>query len=271
MGVNIMKKSFFHLFFCAAALTACLTSCNPDKPERFVTLTFEDVDYHGVSSVHCYWSSLIDSPQYGGPQLYADKAYGWYDDCNTWLRSEGVPQDFDKGLFGFSGGGIAISNYVEKDLSKGDYLSQLAICADGGHNGSANFAVVFDGFSCKPFLEFGDGRARVIDHLYVTNTTYVANFLANGDSFNPALAANGYFEVTAKGFRADGSTAEASIRLAEGKSIVKDWKCWDLSGLGVVTRVEFTVSGSEDLYGAYGFNAPTYFAIDDIAVRVPEE
>ena len=271
-----MKKSFFHLFFCAAALTACLASCNPDKPERFVTLTFEDADYHGVSSVHRYWSSLIDSPQYNGPQLYAAKAYGWYDDGNTWLRSEGVPQDFDKGLYGFSGGGIAISNYVAADVSSADYLSQLTLWSKagdgkGGHNGSANFAVVYDGFSCKPYLEFADGRARVIDHLYVANTAYTANFLLNGDSFNAAMASDGYYEATATGFKADGTSVNVSKRLAEGSKIVSEWTEWDLSSLGAVVRVEFTVSGSADLYGAYGFNAPTYFAIDDIVVVKSEE
>lgn len=262
-GINIMKKIKFFPALTAAAMVACcvFTSCDPESPESFAILDFEGDQ----------WTALVDSPQYGGPQLYAAEAYSWYDAGNTGLWSEGVPQDFDKGLYGYSGGGIAVSNYVEKDISKGDYLSQLAICTDGGHDGSSNFAVVFDGFSCKPFIEFKDGVARVIDHMYVTNTTYAVNFLSNGDPYNPAMASNGYFEVTAKGFKADGTTAEASIRLAEGRNIVKDWKCWDLSGLGAVQRLEFTVSGSEDLYGAYGFNAPTYFAIDDIAVVVSDK
>ena len=40
-----------------------------------------------------------------------------------------------------------------------------------------------------------------------------------------------------------------------------------MSSLGAVVRVEFNIVGSPDMYGAYGFMLPGYFAYDDVAVR----
>ena len=49
---------------------------------------------------------------------------------------------------------------------------------------------------------------------------------------------------------------------------VQDWTKWDLSVLGNVTRVEFNLIGSDELYASgYGLGAPGYFAYDDVAVR----
>ena len=53
-----------------------------------------------------------------------------------------------------------------------------------------------------------------------------------------------------------------------GGVFITGWTSWDLSKLGAVDKVVFSISGSPDLYGEYGFNAPAYFAIDDVAVRV---
>jgi hypothetical protein len=38
-----------------------------------------------------------------------------------------------------------------------------------------------------------------------------------------------------------------------------------------VDKIVFTLSGSADLYGPYGLNAPAYFALDDITVRIYPE
>ena len=44
-----------------------------------------------------------------------------------------------------------------------------------------------------------------------------------------------------------------------------------IAELGAVDKIVFTVYGSADLYGEYGFNAPAYVALDDITVRVYPE
>ena len=43
--------------------------------------------------------------------------------------------------------------------------------------------------------------------------------------------------------------------------IVDDWRYFDLSSLGVVKKVMFEMSSTDN--GTYGMNTPSYFAFDD--------
>lgn len=105
-------------------------------------LTFEDVDYKGDANMvgERNWSSLIDSQQYGGPLLYPknNQLYNWSDANNTFLASE-LPNGW--GDYQYWGGGHAISNYLDMDLTHGDFQHQLAVYYQdaktgfGGHNG----------------------------------------------------------------------------------------------------------------------------------------
>ena len=71
-------------------------AAEPDYELR--VLTFEDADYKGGTNFAGgnNWTSLIDSPQYGGKLLYGesgagvdsvDAAYKWTDKNNTWLSN----------------------------------------------------------------------------------------------------------------------------------------------------------------------------------------
>lgn len=71
-------------------------AAEPDYELR--VLTFEDADYKGGTNFAGgnNWTSLIDSPQYGGKMLYGesgagvdsvDAAYKWTDKNNTWLST----------------------------------------------------------------------------------------------------------------------------------------------------------------------------------------
>ena len=71
-------------------------AAEPDYELR--VLTFEDADYKGGTNFAGgnNWTSLIDSPQYGGKMLYGesgagvdsvDAAYKWTDKNNTWLSN----------------------------------------------------------------------------------------------------------------------------------------------------------------------------------------
>ena len=62
----------------------------------------------------------------------------------------------------------------------------------------------------------------------------------------------------AKGIYLADFTAEA----AEEDYILDAWTWVDLSSLGEVSGLQFTLSSSDN--GEYGMNTPAYFAIDDI-------
>lgn len=267
-------------------------AAEPDYELR--VLTFEDADYKGGTNFAGgnNWTSLIDSPQYGGKLLYGesgggvdsvDAAYKWTDKNNTWLSntlSEGY------GSWCYWSGGHAVSNYVSGEISKyGGFESQLTVYkkdvsglerTGGGHNGSNNFAVHYGyadnsgyglGEDALPALTFADGTARVIDHMYVNNTDYALNCYIDGNGLTAKIGDDDWVKLVATGYNAAGEkTGTASIYLCNGpKNIMMDWTKWDLSGLGKVLKVTFNVTGSSD--NGYGFSQPAYFAYDDVAVR----
>ena len=293
-----MKKrivSFLMALVMAVSLLP-ITSLAEDTQEDYDlrVLTFEDADYKGGVNFAggTDWSSLIDDPQYGGTLLYGsgggvaseDEAYKWTDENNTWLHNV-LSQGY--GTWCYWSGGHAISNYVSSDIAAyGGFESQLTVykaSADttvsrvgGGHNGSNNFAVHFGyadnsgyglGEDALPALTFADGAERVIDHMYVTNTTYALNCYIDGNGLTAKIGDDDWVKLVATGYNVTGTkTGETYIYLCNGPdNIVMDWTKWDLSGLGKINKVTFNVTGSSD--NGYGFSQPAYFAYDDVAVR----
>lgn len=243
-------------------------------------LTFEDEDYKGTGNFlgNKDWTSLVDSKQYNGPLLYPseEELYRWDDTNNTFLASE-LPNGF--GDYKYWGGGHAVSNYIGMDVENASFTTQLSVyytdpvTGFGGHEGSKNFCVHY---GCSdvanptnlPNIYFYDGVARVVDHMWVMNTSYTLNSVLVGDSFSGApFGKDDYLKVIATGYNADGEKAgTCEIMLAQGAdNYLKEWTCWDLSPLGEVLMIEFNIDGSRK--GSYGLNTPAYFAYDDVAVR----
>ena len=135
------------------------------------------------------------------------------------------------------------------------------------HYGYADNSGYGLGTDALPALTFADGTAQVIDHMYVTNTTYALNCYLDGNGLTAKIGPDDWVKLVATGYNADGTkTGEASLYLCNGPdNIVMDWTKWDLSGLGKVSKVTFNVTGSSD--NGYGFSQPAYFAYDDVAVR----
>lgn len=266
----------------ALAAASLLAACSDDEtipqeieipagPEIRV-LTFEDADYRGGANLTgaSDWSSLIDE-EYEGPLLYPtdQTLYRWSDDNNTFLTSE-LPNNY--GDYQYWGGGEALSNYILTDIDQATYRNQLSVAYKhpetgfGGHDGSRNFCV-HNGFvndNTPSNLHFTDGKAHVIDHIWVINTAYVLKSALKGDGFNPAFGESDFLKIVATGHAADGTTRKAEFTLIEGTRAVTEWTRWDLAPLGEIVKLEFDVQGSSN--GEYGLNTPAYFAYDDIAV-----
>ena len=289
-----------------------------ELPYELRILTFEDedakfypytLDYAGVDITT--WSDLIDSPQYGGPLTYGDfmsAMYTWWDENNTELMHI-FPDNY---AYCFWGGGHAISNYwgegysdEDRDIHIAKYYGEDYVTDNAGndqmlgwfnlqfmtpvpaHSGD-NFCIHYgykDFYSYienLPELSFADGEARVIDHIWVTNTNYTLNQLYNGvkseagNSFGgnwEGLTENAWLKIIAQGFDDIDADAyaepisELEFYLVQGMNVVTDWQKWDLSELGAVAKVRFNFAYSDEMGGRYGFTIPGYFAYDDIAVR----
>ena len=288
-------------------------------------LTFEDedakfstynLDYAGVDITT--WSDLIDDPQYMGLLTYGnnqqDAMYTWWDEGNTELTHT-FPDNY---AYCFWGGGHAISNYwgagwTDEDRNTHiaryygqDYVDQWVgqpgadsflgwfnvqmMVPVAPHSGE-NFVVHYGYKDAKSYIEnlpeisFADDEARVIDHMWVTNTNYTLNQLYNGvkseegNSFGgnwSGLTEDAWLKIVAQGFNDVDADAyaepisEVEFYLVQGENVVTDWQKWDLSGLGAVKKVRFNFLYSDEMGGQYGFTIPGYFAYDDIAVRFEE-
>ncbi len=296
-----MKKILLAIFGLCAAGVQAQAPADTEAGYELRVLTFEDTDYKGGTNFAggTDWSSLIDDPQYGGPMLYGDggmgvysyeEAYKWTDEGNTMLSNhisgwDGTPP------YCYWSGGEAISNYGSKNIEAfGNSTNQLTVYnpngsedesepsrSGNGHNGSDNFAMHYgytdnSGYSMGDLSEltFSDGVARVIDHVYVTNSTYAINCYVNGNSLTAKINEGDWVKLVFTGYCKGEETGVAEIYLVNGPdNIVFDWTKFDLSGLGAVDRVTINVTGSSD--NGCGFSQPAYFAWDDMAVRFPSE
>lgn len=230
------------------------------------------------------WSDLIDTPEYGGPLTYGDMGfsgemrgcdYHWYDEGNTGLASE-FPVNYGSKVYW--GGGHVVSNYASTDYKTyGSYMHQMTVYGPegkGGHNGTPNFGIHYgyiDGSDYNmtevlPYFYFMDGKARVIDHMWVNNSCYAISCFADGNGLTANIGENDYVKIVATGYTADGGTTTLEFYLCNGpEHFVTEWAKWDLSELGAVVKVDFNILGSSD--NGYGFSQPSYFAYDDVAVR----
>ena len=262
-----------------------------DGTQKFSPYSFWTYKYDGYESFDEYkkytiskWSDLIPDTQHGDPMHYgvgddmmgiwADALktdYYWCDSGNTMLKHV-LPSG------SYRGGGHVISNYVREDFEtypdEGWWAAVQLSTLYGGNNGSSNFCV-HNGYSATdhsdlPGFEFSDGKARVIDHMYVTNTTYATNCLLVGDSFTGPIGDDSWFKIVATGYdENDNEVAEkAECYLCDVANSIfaDDWVQFDLSSLGKVKKVVFNMYSSTDLHNSHSMAVPAYFAYDDVAV-----
>jgi len=236
-------KKFFYLAL-ALCMGFALTSCSDDDDD-VATLTFEGEK----------WTSLVDSPQYGGQLLYGEgkDTYDWRDEA-TGLNG-GLTRAWGGG-YGYSEGGVAISNYVCDSLqAHSTYTYQLEVPVS---NGSKNFAVVY----CDASLSFDEGVSRVIRSMDICPTTYLLGVETYGDGYAASLAESGNMTLT---ITADnGKTMD--VDFARDGNILKTWKRIDLTSLGAVNKITFTMDGSDR--SDWGVKHPKYFALDNVKVEL---
>jgi hypothetical protein len=106
--------------------------------------------------------------------------------------------------------------------------------------------------------------------VYVCNHPWPYYGCAHGDGFSEGFAEGDYFELVAHGVDAEGNETTASINLIEYANgqlnALNDWTFFDLSGLGEVESVYFTLNSTDQ--GPYGMNTAAYFCMDKFQVKV---
>lgn len=171
-------------------------------------------------------------------------------------------------------GGYAYSNVTSTSFDPAKFETQQFRSVVGhGAGNTANYAVVYT-MGARTDINFTHtATADVIPGVYLTNAAYTYHSIMNGDSFMGAAFAEGdWFKVTFKGTKTDGTTTTKEIYLADYRSaniseryVVTDWKWYDLSSLGLITKLSVTVDGSRRNSG--GLTLPAYFCMDKLGAK----
>jgi hypothetical protein len=94
--------------------------------------------------------------------------------------------------------------------------------------------------------------------------------MKNGDSFAKKFTGEDWFELKIEGFNGISSTGEVRVMLADSSNtppnILETWQTVDISSLGDVTKLTFTLNSSD--VGDYGMNTPSFFALDNIVFNI---
>jgi hypothetical protein len=200
------------------------------------------------------------------------------------------------GSGGFSSGGVTFDNNYDTDYGSWygfsysnvnntttkAYSNQYASFTGTGMGGGGIYAVgcVYINWmtgEAVPIVATLDTPSR-LGTVGITNTTVAALTMRDGNAFAKKFGgADGadpdWFKLTIIGKDAAGSeTGSVDFYLADyrtdTKYIVDTWQLVDLSSLGTVKTLEFTLS-STDNDSQYGMNTPAYFALDNLTV-IPE-
>lgn len=174
--------------------------------------------------------------------------------------------------------GFTLSRSTDTDWHNPMYLHSYTVMTGGGPEGKGSPFLIGYWSSFEALDPHGrsltvtrtDGQPFTPGSVKVTNTCYVYYELINGGDFTRPFAKDDWFKVIAHGVPvtegAEETTAEfylADCGVIPTDGIVKTWQDWDLSSLGEVTLIYFTLQSSDE--GLWGMNTPAYFALSGMS------
>ncbi len=170
------------------------------------------------------------------------------------------------------GPGWSYSNV--NDTTTAGYSNQWAAFTGTGYGGSGVYSIANSYNANGAWVNLPDGAT--IQSVRVTNTTYAALSMRDGDAFakkfgGPTGNDPDWFKVTFTGFaQAAASGVEtgqvefylADFRFADNSLdyILDQWAAVDLSSLGTARSIGISLASSD--VGTFGMNTPAYVALD---------
>lgn len=197
------------------------------------------------------------------------------DSTGVWNGADGTGNYSEEG-FEFSNfyddawgswSGFAVSSIL--DSATAGWANQFGVSSGAAYSGD-NFAVATMGATI--FTE-----ASVIDGFYITNSTYAALSMLNGDEYAKKFGGESgddadWFKLSVIGKLDSVVTDTVEFYLADFRFedntqdyIVTEWTWLDLNALGNVTEISFAWSSSDN--GDWGMNTPAYFCMEDLTVN----
>jgi len=258
-----------------ALCTALLTGLAFAAPVAATTIDFEDLGAN----------LPIANPDSGDPEYFYNGYSAYSASQPTDFASSGATFNNDFNNFG---GGCCWQGWAysqTSDTTTPGYGNQYSAAPGSGAGGSATYGVAYTGGQVGaqgPVSRITFAQPVSLVGVALTNTTYAALSMRDGDGFAKKFGgASGsdpdYFILTITGRdAADAVTGSVDFALADYRFaddsldyIVTNWVFVDLSGLGTVSALEFSLDSSDQSFGF--LNTPSYFALDDLgAAPVPE-
>lgn len=174
-------------------------------------------------------------------------------------------------------GGFTVSNHT--DLTQTGLEAQYTSVAGAGYDGSTQYGVAYT-MGAQTDVYASDGATHTVTGCYVTNNLWAYQSITEGDYSSTPFGGNSgndpdWFKLTATGKNAEGQTVGtldfylADYRFANNEEdyVVTTWEWFDLSPLGAVHTISFSLSSTKG--NAYGMLTPAYFCIENFNGEAP--
>lgn len=243
-----MKKQVLLLAALAIVMVACKDKNSPDEPKSYAVATFENsVGRINLTTPESVWQGA-DDPKAGVNSW-------WSGDCQfaTYVDDTYAPAIY---YYAFS-----VSNQTA-NTSTG-WTESYRSASGGAYEGS-NFAVWYNDFNGNNSIKFS---AHKVAGFFINNNAYTVNSMCNvvGEKFDNT----NYLTLVCTGNRGGQKVGEVRFDLAKDGKYVNQWTYVDLSTLGTIDEISFSMEGNKE--NTYGLVTPTYFCMDNFGAEKPAD
>jgi hypothetical protein len=224
----------------------CLDDLNGQKPYQYEPVTYADFENINMGT----------QGYYNGSDKAGNFLSGNFRFMNDYNETYG------------SWSGFAAS--AKTDATTAGYVNQYSAITGKGISNSKAYGVAYP--APVSTITFKD---TVLSGLYVTNNAYAYWSMKNGDTYSKKFGGDtgndkDWLKLTIQGYDATNkNTGKIEFYLADFSSddpakdyILDTWKWVDLKSLGRISRLEFSLSSTDN--SDWGMNTPAYFCIDNL-------
>ena len=237
-------KHLTYQLLAVLVITVVTFACEKDEP-KYDFIDFENLPLDETG----YWAGADESGGFEAGNAFFPNTYtDWGGGITSWT-------------------GFGYSNHTDRTTP--GFENQYSCYAGSGVNGSKKFGLVSGGdtlvFNIPEKVEF----------LYVTNSTYAALSIRDGDMFAKKFGGESgndpdFFHLRLEPFNEEGQKigilkVQLADYTAEDNSkdyIANSWTKLPLVDFGFIKKIAFTFESSD--VGEYGINTPKYACIDNI-------
>lgn len=163
-------------------------------------------------------------------------------------------------------GGFVLSGTFSTSLDAYDFANQFTVWADKGANASSICAVgyvdTYSGGYAVPTMVLSS--AREVGYCHLAPSALLATYTPTAVSMDQF-----WFKVIVTGYLGQTEVGTVDCLLTDHGVTRSGWTKVDLSRLGKVDRLTFTIDSNDT--GESGVNAPAYFGLDEIGFPKEEQ